>query len=107
MPDLAPFFAFLAATAIGLGMSIAAFIFARKSGLASIQSSLVLTLKDNAAALESRVDLLDDQVEKLQTQKIVLETTVERLRNAIADLAAENAELRRKLHLPASRIEIP
>jgi predicted nuclease with TOPRIM domain len=107
MPDLAPFFAFLAATAVGLAMSVAAFLFARKSGLATIQANLVSTLKENADALSDRVDILEAKVVELNTQKTILESTVKRLRDAVTDLAAENAELRRKLRLPVTKVDVP
>ena len=107
MPDLGPFFAFLAATAVGLAMSVAAFFFARKSGLATIQANLVSTLKENADALSDRVDILEAKVVELTTQKSVLESTVKRLRDAVTDLASENAELRRKLHLPVTKVDVP
>jgi septal ring factor EnvC (AmiA/AmiB activator) len=114
MPDFGPFFAFLAATTIGLGMSVAAFYFARKSGLATIQANLVSTLKENAEALADKVELqaqaiedLKAQVAQMQTQKTLYEATIERLRNTIADIASENADLRRKLHMPETKIEAP
>jgi len=53
------------------------------------------------------VDILEAKVVELTTQKSVLESTVKRLRDAVTDLAAENAELRRKLHLPVTKVDVP
>lgn len=107
MPDLTPFAGFLAATAIGLAMSIAAFYFARKAGIATIQATLISTLKDSVDALTDKVGLLEAEVSTLKSEKIVLLETVQRLRNAVSDLAGENADLRRKFHLPDSLIDVP
>ena len=95
--DLGPFAAFLVATLVGLGLSAITFLFARRSGLAPVQASLVRTLQDNAIALDARVKLLELDLDRERRQRLVLEETVERLRDTVADLAAENAALRRQL----------
>ncbi len=98
-----PIVGFLLSTTVGLGLTIVTFIVARKSGLAPVQERLVDTLQENAAALTSQVGLLKEQIEQETTRRQALEREVARLRAAVADLATENAELRRKVGLPTDR----
>lgn len=98
--DLTPFAAFIVATTIGLGLSLATFIVARKSGLSPVQDELIGTLKDNSSALTLRVAQLEEEVSRERARRIELEMTLTRLRDAVADLVAENADLRRRLKLP-------
>lgn len=95
--DFQPFAALLAATIIGFGMSVLTLVMARRAGLAPVQASLVDTLQDNAAALTQRVSQLEAEVRRERTDREGLEIEVRRLRDALADLAVENADLRRRL----------
>jgi chromosome segregation ATPase len=95
--DLTSFGSLLAATTIGFGLSLATLVIARRSGMAPVQASLIDTLQDNAAALTQRVAQLEAEVHRERTDREGLEVEVRRLRDALADLAAENAELRRRL----------
>lgn len=95
--DLQPFGSLLAATTIGFGLSVVTLFVARRSGLAPVQASLIDTLQDNAAALTQRVSQLEAEVHRERTDREGLEVEVRRLRDALADLASENAELRRRL----------
>lgn len=105
--DLSPFLSFLTATAVGLGLAVATFLVARRSGLNSVQTQLIDTLQDNAEALGKRVDLLEEEVSTLTRQRSDLEATVKRLRDAVTDLAQENADLRRRLKLPPVEVNLP
>ena len=93
--DLTPFASLFVATAIGFGLSLATFAVARRSGLAPVQASLIDTLQDNAAALTQRVSQLEAEVHLERTTREGLQVEVRRLREALADLAEENAILRR------------
>ena len=95
--DLTPFASLLAATTIGFGLSVVTLFVARRAGLAPVQASLIDTLQDNAAALTQRVSQLEAEVHRERTDRTALEVEVRRLRDALVDLAAENAELRRRL----------
>lgn len=97
--DISPFLGFILATVVGLGISITTLFVVNKSGLASYQSTLVQTLQDNAAALKARVDILEVDIKNLHEVRNSLEIEIDRLRNAVSDLAIENAELRRQLGL--------
>lgn len=97
--DISPFLGFILATVVGLGISITTLFVVNKSGLASYQSTLVQTLQDNAAALKARVDILELDIKNLHEVRNSLEIEIDRLRNAVSDLAIENAELRRQLGL--------
>src|SRR5512135_1119628 len=99
-PELAPFGAFLLATAAGLGLTALTFAASRKAGLAPVQSALIDTLKDNVAAMEDKIERLEQQVAAADQRHVVMQQAMTRLREGMADLAAENAELRRKLGLP-------
>ncbi len=107
MIDLSPFLSFLVATTVGLGLTMVTFLVARRSGLNSVQAQLIDTLQDNAQALASRVDLLEEEVSVLTRQRSDLEATVKRLRDAVTDLAQENADLRRRLKLPPVEVKLP
>ena len=91
---------FLIATGCGLFLTFLTYLTARRSGLAPAQATLIDTLQDNAKALDEKVRLLEEQVARETAERIRLQTEVTRLRTAIADLAAENAELRRRLGMP-------
>ena len=95
--DFGPFAAFLLATSIGLGLAVASLLLARRAGLAPVQAALIDTLQDNATALTTRVEQLEGEVGRERQQRVLLEQTVKRLRDTVSDLAAENAELKRKL----------
>lgn len=97
MGDFGPFIAFIFATTVGLGLSIATFFVARKAGLAPYQAQLIDTLQDNASALAERVQHLETEISRERADRIALQQEVTRLRDALADLATENAELRKKL----------
>ncbi len=99
--DLSPFWGFLVAVTVGLALSVATLFVARRSGLAQVTTSLVDVLQDNVAALTLRVSQLEDEVSRERQQRIALEIENRRLRDTTADLAAEVAELRRKLGSPA------
>lgn len=90
---------FLIPMAIGLALTIGSYLFARKAGLMPVQDQLVDTLKDNAAALADRVGLLKDELDAAEREVDALRNDIQRLRSALVDLAAENAELRRKFNL--------
>ena len=105
--DLAPVLAFLVATAVGLGLTVTTFFVARRAGLTSVQSELIDTLRDNADALDKRVELLEDEVKDLTNKRDDLEATVRRLRDAVVDLAKENSDLRRRLRLPPAKVDVP
>lgn len=102
MGDVGPYLAFISATLIGLGLTGLTFLVARKAGLAPIQAQLIDTLQDNAQALTERVTQLETEVHRERTDRLALQAEVIRLREALADLATENAELRKKLGM-ASR----
>ena len=93
--DLTPFGSFLLATVIGFGLSVVTLFVARRSGLAPVQTSLIATLQDNTAALTQRVSQLEAEVHLERTTREGLQVEVRRLREALADLAEENAILRR------------
>lgn len=97
MLDLGPFLGFLVATIVGFGLSLATFFFVKKSGLTDYQAKLIQTLHDNAAALSTRVDLLEAEVQELRQVRDALQTEVTRLRDAVTDLASENTELRKQI----------
>ena len=105
--DLSPFMSFIVATVIGLGLALATLFIARRSGLTSVQSQLIETLRDNAEALNRRVGILEGEVRTLTEQRTDLEATVRRLRDAVTDLAEENADLRRRLRLPPVEVKLP
>lgn len=96
---MAPFAAFLLATAVGLGLSVATFFVARRAGLAPIQAQLIDTLQDNATALTSRVGQLESELARERLLRQQLEDKVADLRGTVTDLATENAQLRRRLGL--------
>ena len=98
--DLGPFWGFLAATIVGLGLAVTSWAFARKAGLGSVQTSLITTLQDTSDALAQQVALLKAEVDRERTLRTQLEEQVSRLKAAVADLAYENAELRRRVGLP-------
>ncbi len=95
-----PIVGFLLATTVGLGLTIATFLVARKSGLAPVQERLVDNLQDNVKALEDKVALLEEKLADETRRRILVEQQIVRMRNGMADLASENAELRRKLGMP-------
>ena len=97
MDSLAPFGAWLGAIVVGVTLSALTWALARRAGLAPMEARLVETLKDNAEALEDRVNHLEGALAREQTERRGLELEVRRLRDALADLATENAELRRSL----------
>lgn len=97
--------AFLIATTAGFILSIVSFFIARRSGLTPVQNTLVSTLQDTTKALTTRVEQLEQEVMSLREEREKLEATVKRLREAVADLAAENTELRRQLKMPTRRRE--
>lgn len=97
MIDLEPFLGFFVATIIGLVLSLSTFFFVKKSGLTDYQAKLIQTLQDNASALSSRVDLLEAEVTELRKIRDSLQTEVLKLHDAIADLASENADLRKQV----------
>jgi len=101
MGDIGSYVAFIFATTVGLGLSIATYFIARKAGLAPIQAQLIDTLQDNATALTTRVTQLETEVHRERTDRLALQAEVIRLRDALADLAAENADLRKKLGMIA------
>ena len=101
MGDIGPYAAFIFATTVGLGLSVATYFIARKAGLAPIQAQLIDTLQDNATALTTRVTQLETEVHRERTDRLALQAEVIRLRDALADLAAENADLRKKLGMIA------
>jgi len=94
-----PYVAFFLATTIGLVLSLATYWVARHSGLGPVQSALIDTLQDNAAALAVRVTQLEQEVSHLSAQRQLLEQQIGRLRETVTDLAGENAELRRQLRM--------
>ena len=95
MDTLAPFGAWLGAIVVGVTLSALTWAVARRAGLAPMESRLIETLKDNAEALEDRVAHLEGALARERDQRVGLEAEVQRLRDALADLAAENAALRR------------
>lgn len=95
--ELGQFLGFLAATAVGLGLSIATFLFARKAGLASVQSTLIQTLKDNSDALKKRVDILEGEMKSAIEENILLKAEVKRLGETVVSLAKENSDLKVRL----------
>ena len=97
MDVLAPMGAWLGAIVVGVALSALTWALARRAGLAPLESRLIETLKDNAEALEDRVAHLEGALARERTDRIGLEAEVQRLRDALADLAAENADLRRRL----------
>ncbi len=99
-----PIVGFLLATTVGLGLTIATVLVARKSGLAPVQERLVDNLQDNVKALEDKVALLEEKLADETRRRILVEQQIVRMRNGMADLASENAELRRKLGLPKAEM---
>ncbi len=99
--EFAPFGAFLAATAVGLGLTGLTFVISRKAGLAPVQAALIDNLQDNVKALEDKVGLLEEKLSDETRRRILVEQQIVRMRNGMADLASENAELRRKLGMPS------
>lgn len=97
MINLEPFMPFLLAAIIGLGLSVATLLVARKAGLAPYQAQLIDTLQDNAAALTTRVSQLEAEIDKERSDRMALQLEVSRLREVLADLVTENADLRKKL----------
>ena len=97
MDSLAPFGAWLGAIVVGVTLSALTWALARRAGLAPMEARLVETLKDNAEALEDRVNHLEGALARERADRIGLESEVKRLRDALADLATENADLRRRL----------
>jgi septal ring factor EnvC (AmiA/AmiB activator) len=97
--DFGPFAAFILATSVGLGLSLATYFLARQAGLAPVQSALIDTLQDNAAALSTRVSQLETELDSERRQRIALAATVTNLRDTVADLATENGDLRKRLGL--------
>ena len=95
MDTLAPFGAWLGAIVVGVTLSALTWAVARRAGLAPMESRLIETLKGNAEALEDRVAHLEGALARERDQRVGLEAEVQRLRDALADLASENAALRR------------
>jgi hypothetical protein len=98
--DLAPFAAFILATTIGLGLSLATFLVARSSGLLPVQGELISTLKDNADALERRLELLRSELDAERQQRLILAGKVARMEALIVELVDENNTLRAQVGLP-------
>lgn len=98
-----PYLGFLLATFVGLGLSVVTLFVARRSGLATVTTSLVDVLQDNVGALTLRVTQLEDEVGRERQQRVGLEVEVRRLRDTISELAAENTELRRRAGMEPRR----
>jgi chromosome segregation ATPase len=91
---------FLLAALVGFLLAGLTWLAARKSGLQPAQAALISTLQDNADALGEQVKILREQLAAEVEQRQALERKVARLREAVVDLASENAELRGRLGMP-------
>lgn len=100
--EFAPFGAFLIATLVGLGLTALTFVVSRKAGLAPVQAQLIDTLQDTVAAQGDKIDRLESELSRETQQRVLMQQAMSRLRDGMADLAAENAELRHKLGMPRS-----
>ena len=91
---------FLVATMVGMLIAFLTWYAARKSGLQPVQAELIDTLQDNAVALTDKVKLVEEALDRERLTRQALERKVDRLEAVVLDLAAENADLRRKLGMP-------
>jgi cell shape-determining protein MreC len=96
---------FVLAAMAGLILSVLTWYFARKSGLQPAQSQLVSTLKDTVDAQEDKITYLEESLATERKAREQLASKVQSLQSAIADLASENTELRKKLGMPAKEVE--
>ena len=94
---------FILAGGAGLFLAALTFWFARKSGLQPAQAALIDTLKDNADAMEDKIGLMKAEIATQRDRRILLEKKVARMEGVILSLADENADLRKKLGMPARR----
>lgn len=97
MSEFAPYFGFLMASLIGLGMSLGTLYLARKSGLGDVQESLISTIQENSVALNERVNLLEKQLDEERKLTAELRGKVRTLEKTVISLAAENAQLKKAL----------
>lgn len=92
-----PYLGLLAAIAIGVGLSIGQLIFARRTGLAPYQGSLVQTLQSNVAALTTRVDQLEHDLKAERDMRLAAESRADELDDTVARQAREITRLRQRL----------
>jgi len=96
----------LAAGAVGVVLAVAGYFVAKRSGLGPVQAEHVRNLVGNNTALEQRVGILEEALEREKRRRARLARKVVSLERTVVELAEENTSLRKRLDMPKREIRL-
>lgn len=97
MVDLSPFWGFLVATSVGALLSGLTLWAARRSGIGTLQATMMTTMVENADQLERRVGILERALAAEEQTTTALRLRVDELTRTVVDLSNENTRLREQI----------